>query len=434
MRYCNRCLYPENAKPTIIFDQEGVCSGCRYHENRSVLDIGWDERQEMLKTILAEAKTEAVKRGNSHDCIVPVSGGKDSHYQVWLLKKKFNMNPLLVAYNHGFNAPSGNRNLRNLVERSGCDFVRYTSSKTSVKKLSRLMLEKVGDLTWHYHAGIQTIPFQVAVARDIPLIIWGEHGFAELTGVVSLNDFVEHTRWKRKEHDMRGVEPEELLGEGALEVNDIAPFIFPTDDQLERSEIRGIYLSNFVDWNAKAHACLMRDQFGFTPVSYKRERTFNQYSKIDDHANDVHDYLKFLKFGYGRATDDASIEIRRGRLKREAGKSIVRELDPIEPSTLGFYCDFMGITIEEFYSLVDEHRDPTVWSKDESGQWRLKSSVWLGDDESAAMIEQVRPTMVDEMERTFSEKNRDLYYNSASPPKATGKREMDTRPDEFEWI
>ena len=189
MKYCSRCLYPENAKPTIIFDEEGVCSGCRYHENRKFLEIGWDERQEMLNSIFSKAKKEAKKRGNSHDCIVPVSGGKDSHYQVWLLKEKFNMNPLLVSYNHGFNAPSGNRNLRNLVERSDCDLVRYTSSKESVRKLSRLMLEKVGDLTWHYHAGIQTIPFQIAVARDIPLIVWGEHGFGELTGVVSINDY-----------------------------------------------------------------------------------------------------------------------------------------------------------------------------------------------------------------------------------------------------
>ena len=159
MKYCKRCLYPENAKPTIIFDEDGICSGCRYHESRDNLEIDWTERQEMLEEILAGAKDTAKKRGNFHDCIIPVSGGKDSHYQVWLLKEKFHMNPLLVTYNHGFNAPSGNRNLRNLVEKSGCDLIRYTAGKESVAKLSRLMLEKVGDLTWHYHAGIQTFPF-----------------------------------------------------------------------------------------------------------------------------------------------------------------------------------------------------------------------------------------------------------------------------------
>ena len=100
MRYCKRCLYPENAKPTIIFDDEGVCSGCRYHESRKHLEVDWAERQLMLEKILDEARLMARQRGNSHDCIVPVSGGKDSHFQVWLLKEKYGMNPLLVTFNH----------------------------------------------------------------------------------------------------------------------------------------------------------------------------------------------------------------------------------------------------------------------------------------------------------------------------------------------
>ena len=142
----------------------------------------------------------------------------------------------------------------------------------------------------------------------MPLIIWGEHGFAELTGVVSLEDFVEHTRWKRKEHDMRGFEPHELIGQGGIELCDIAPYVFPTDDELESTEVHGIYLSNFIDWNAKNHTKAMISRWGFSPVSYKRQRTFNLHAKLEDHSNDVHDYLKFLKFGYGRATDDASRE------------------------------------------------------------------------------------------------------------------------------
>ena len=111
MEYCARCLYPANAKPTIILDDEGVCSGCRYHESRKHLEIDWEERQEVFEEILDEAKKLARQRGNSHDCIIPVSGGKDSQFQVWLLTKKYGMNPLLVAYNHAFNAPSGAANL-----------------------------------------------------------------------------------------------------------------------------------------------------------------------------------------------------------------------------------------------------------------------------------------------------------------------------------
>jgi hypothetical protein len=211
MKYCTKCFYPENAKPTIIFDDNGVCSGCNYNQSRKDDDVDWNEREQMFIEILQEAKALALERGNSHDCIIPVSGGKDSHFQVWLLKEKYKMNPLLVSFNHGFNTRAGLRNLNNLIEKSGCDAVVYTAGKSSVRKISRYMLEKVGDLTWHYHAGIRTLPFKVAVEKNIPLIVWGEHGFAELTGLVSLKDFVEFTKWTRKEHDMRGIEAEELL-------------------------------------------------------------------------------------------------------------------------------------------------------------------------------------------------------------------------------
>src|SRR3989339_465920 len=170
MRYCARCFYPENAKPTIIFDEEGVCSGCRYHESRGKLEIDWSEREKMFEQIVEQAGKMRKARGNSHDCIIPVSGGKDSHFQVWLLKKKYGLNPLLVTFNHAYNSPAGLRNLENLVERSGCDHVRYTAGLDSVRRVSRYMLETVGDLTWHYHAGIRTFPFQVAVQYNIPLI------------------------------------------------------------------------------------------------------------------------------------------------------------------------------------------------------------------------------------------------------------------------
>ena len=310
MEYCARCLYPANAKPTIILDEEGVCSGCRYHESRDANDVDWDERREIFEQILDEARAMAKQRGNHHDCIVPVSGGKDSHFQVWILKKKYGMNPLLVTFNHTYNAPAGVRNLENLVEKSGCDLERFTAGPDSVRRISKYMLETVGDITWHYHAGIRTYPFQVAVARNIPLIVWGEHGFAELTGIVTLEDFVEFTKWTRKEHDMRGYEPDDLIGKGGITHHDVAPYVYPSDEDIARCDIRGIYMSNFFFWNAKAQGEQMIAEWDFAPVTYERERTFNLYAKIEDHANDVHDYLKYLKFGYGRATDDASMEIR----------------------------------------------------------------------------------------------------------------------------
>lgn len=429
MKYCARCMYPENAKPTIIFDEEGVCSGCRYHESRQHLEIDWEERWEMLEELAEDAKRMAKERGNAHDCIVPVSGGKDSHYQVWLLQHKLGLNPLLVTFNHAFNSPSGAANLNNLVEKSGCDLVRYTAGLNSVRKIARHMLEKVGDITWHYHAGIRTFPFQVAVERNIPLIVWGEHGFAELTGLVSLEDFVEHTRWTRKEHDMRGHEAEDLIGHNGITRADIEPYIYPSDEELERVEVRGIYLSNFIDWNAKTQTDFVIKEMGFQGVRYERDRTFNLFSKIEDHANDVHDYLKYLKFGYGRATDDASMEIRHGRMTREEGIKMVEHYDAREPSSLAFYCDFLGISVKDFYDIVEPMREQGIWEK-VGGEWCATDAIFrheITDREEAARVPQSE-------DRSLAPENNNYFYNPECPPDKCGNPDYDVKPPRFRVV
>lgn len=429
MRYCARCLYPENAKPTIIFDEQGVCSGCRYHESRSKLEIDWDERWEMLEELAEDAKRMAKERNNAHDCIIPVSGGKDSHYQAWLLREKLGLNPLLVTFNHGLNTPAGVANLENMVKKSGFDLVRYSTGPNSVRKIARHMLETVGDVTWHYHAGIRTFPFQVAVKYNIPLIVWGEHGFAELTGIVSLEDFVEHTRWATKEHDMRGHSAEDMVGHNGITRAHIEPFIYPSEDDIEKTEVRGVYLSNFVNWDAKAHAEFMMETWGFRGITFERDRTFNLYGKIEDHANDVHDYLKYLKFGYGRATDDASMEIRHGRMTREEGIAMVQRYDANEPRSLSYYCDFLGISKAAFYEMVEPMRDPLIWEK-VNGKWQVKDAVdrhEIGPREEAARVKQVEP-------RTLGPENRHMYYNPENPPEKSGIPAFDEPSLEPKWV
>jgi len=427
MRYCKKCLYPENAKPTIIFDDEGICSGCRYHESRSLQDVDWTQRWEMFERIAEEAKKMARSRGNKHDCIIPVSGGKDSHYQVWLAKEKLGLNPLLVTFNHLFNTPSGKRNLYNLVERSGCDHILVSAGLDGVRRISRYMLETVGDLTWHYHAGIRTVPFQVAVQYNIPLIIWGEHGFAELTGIVSLEDFVEFTRWTRKEHDMRGYEPQDLVGKGGIEEKHLAPYVYPSDADIARTEVRGIYLSNFIAWNAKTQAEQMIKAWNFGPVTFEKERTFNLHSKIEDHANDVHDYLKYVKFGYGRATDDASMEIRHGRLSRPEGRRLIARYDANVPTTLDFYCEFLGISVGQFHDLIARMRDPRIWEK--------KGSEWVARQSAADDAEVEQAALSNEFaDYTFSESNRQLYFNPERPPLKSGVSALDASSPTFQLM
>jgi len=410
LRFCKSCLYPENGKPTIFFDEEGICSGCRFHQNKSAVDspIDWDKRYKLFQEIILDMKKRAKSSGSPHDCLIPISGGKDSHFQVFQLKK-LGLNPLLLSFNHSYNSPAGNANLRNLVDKSGFDHIRYTIGRSTASKLSRLMLEKNGDLTWHYHAGILSLPSMVAYKMKIPYVVWGDQGFAELTGVLNPDDIIEFTNWNRIEHAMRGLYKEDLYNMGLTD-SDIWLFDYPSAKQIADIDLRGIYISNFLRWDAKEQTEIMIKEHGFNPVSYDRERTFNLYAKTEDHAQEVHDYLKFLKFGYGRGTDDATTEIRYGRLKRDEAIDLAIKYDRKTPSSLNFYCNLMNISINKFYEIIEPMRDEEAWKKNNSGKWELISKLEDSRGISKEIFKQ------NDEEHIFSKKNRALYYNPQNPP------------------
>jgi hypothetical protein len=191
------------------------------------------------------------------------------------------------------------------------------------------------------------------------------------------DDFVEFTKKKRQEHSMRGFEPEDLLDESdcPLTPYDLAPFFYPSDEEIEDVGVRGIYLSNYISWNARAQTEFVIDELGFE-TAQERERTFNIYDKLDDvHANGLHDYLKYLKFGYGRATDDASTEIRHGRMTREHGIEMVATYDHVRPSDTDIFLEATGMTEGEILEMIEPMRDPRIWEKDADGDWRTKDSI-----------------------------------------------------------
>ncbi len=397
MEYCKRCVYPANAKPGIVFDDHGICSGCRSFEakttHRSLID--WPQRERRLRNLLEDYRERQRAKGNPYDCIVPVSGGKDSHFQVYVVKERYGLNPLLVSYNHSFNTPLGIRNLTNLVDRMDCNLLRFTTAPGSAKRIARAMLHRVGDVTWHYHAGIMTFPIRAAVQYDVPLMIWGEEGFSELVGMYNIDDYVEFTKKKRQEHSMRGFEPEDLLLEPGCGLTryDLAPFFYPSDEDLERVGVRGIYLSNFMPWDGRTQAEFVIEKLGFETAQI-RDRTFNIYAKTDDiHANGLHDYLKYLKFGYGRATDDASNEVRHGRMTRERAIEMVERYDHVRPSDMDVFLSSVGMAESELLAAIEPMRDPAIWSREGSGAWHTKDSVARHRDDTG--VEEARIPLAD---------------------------------------
>lgn len=369
MRYCKRCLYPENHPLHLVFDEEGVCSGCRVHEEKDA--PGWEERARKLESILEQYRSNS---GRNYDCIIPVSGGRDSYFIVHTIKNVYKMNPLLVSYNHHYNTRRGLRNYAYLKTLFNCDAVEMVVEPGKVKKITRASLSRMGSMYWHVLAGSTVFPVQAAVRFKVPLIIWGHHQGLDQVGMFSHHDEVEMTRKYRKEHDLMGCEAEDLLaGDSALSEFDVLPYVYPHDKELEKTGVRGIYLGNYIRWDSKAQHEKMIDGFGYETT--QQQRTFDTYNDVDcHHYSGIHDYIKFLKWGYGKATDHASREIRLKRMTRQEGIELVRRYQDVKPADLPLFLGWLGMSETEFYSHVDKFRDPRVWKKSGS-RWELQDSV-----------------------------------------------------------
>lgn len=371
MKYCKRCLYPENHPFGIILDREGVCSGCRVHEEKDVID--WAERSGKLKKILDEFRN---KDGKNYDCIIPVSGARDSYFIVHTIKNVYKMHPLLVTYNKQYNTKVGIRNLSYLKTLLGCDLLTLTVSPKTVKKITKTTVEKLGSIYWHCIAGQTVFPIQTAVRFKIPLIIWGAHQGCDQVGMFSHLDEVEMTRKYRKDHDLMGLEAEDLVGINGITDSDVAPFKYPHDKEIEEVGVRGIYLNNYIRWDSKKQHELMIGKYGYETSEQKR--TFDTYNDVDCfNYSDLHDYIKFLKWGYGKATDHASREIRLKRLTREEGVSLVKKYQNMQPSKkiIKLFLDWLGMSEKEFFGHIDSMRNREIWQKDKTGKWKLTDSV-----------------------------------------------------------
>jgi N-acetyl sugar amidotransferase len=365
MKYCNNCLYPI-VSVNLILDDEGVCSACRMQEQfDEITPEFWQQKEIKFKELVEKAKA---KSDSNYDCVIPVSGGKDSYFQVHKALE-YGLKPLLVTY-HGNNyLPEGQRNLDRMREKLNVDCLVFGPSIDTLKRLNKGCFELMGDMNWHGHAGIKTYPMQIAVRFKIPLVIWGEITWS-ISGMFDPDDYVQYNKRTVFEHDMRGYTIKDMIEKiPSLTPKDLAWLQMPSDKEIEEAGTVGIYIGNFFKWDPNKHAYDMKEKYDFEFAEHPFERTYRIMSNLDDmHENGAHDYLKFIKFGYGRATDHTSKDIRSGYMDREKGKEIVLSMDHLKPRDLKRWYEYTGVSEEEFDVIADKFRDPRVWWI-ENGEW-----------------------------------------------------------------
>jgi N-acetyl sugar amidotransferase len=364
---CRRCLYTEDHPLGLTLDLEGICSGCRVHEEKDRLD--WDVRWRRLQDLVAPYR---VADGSTYDCIVPVTGAGDSHFIVHLVKERLGMNPLLVSYNKYFNTALGIRNLANLRIRFDCDLLLQNVNPVSVKKITRATLRQFGSMYWHCLAGQTVFPVQTAVRYKVPLILWGAHQGLEQVGMFSHEHDVEMSRRYRKDHDLMGHEADDLPTIfDTLNEDDIWQYRYPDDASLHAVGVRGIYLGNFVRWDPKAQHEQMVASHGYQGAAFAR--TFDTYDHVDCwNYMDLHDHLKLAKHGYSRVTDHACREIRHGRLTREQGMQWVAACTRAPLQHMDKFCAWLGVEPRGLDFIVDCHRNPRHWLETAPGRWTLR--------------------------------------------------------------
>jgi N-acetyl sugar amidotransferase len=327
-------------KPDLLIDEEGICNACRSFEQRA--DVDWDKRKQELSTILDRYRSN---NGYNYDCIIPVSGGKDSHYQT-IRVLEMGMNPLCVTATTDKLSDIGRRNIENLKEQ-GVDYIEVTPNPVVRRKINRLALNQVGDISWPEHVAIFTIPVRIAVQFNIPLIIWGENSQNEYGGpAAAAENNVLTRRWLEEFGGLQGLRVSDLIGQAEVEPRHLIQYSYPSDEELQRVGVTGIFLGHYLPWDGYGNA-LFSQAHGFETYHKSVEGSLVNYENLDNVQTGIHDYFKFLKYGFGRATDLACMHVRRGRLSRDDALKLVKKHDGKFP------WEYLGVSLEEVLEDID---------------------------------------------------------------------------------
>ncbi len=374
MRRCKTCVETDT-RPTMEFDEEGICLPCRSVSLSANEKINWDERTKVLEDIVTWGKEH---KGSGYDCIIGVSGGKDSTRQA-LFAKELGMNPLLVSYNYPPEQQTiiGAENLANLVE-LGFDVIRITPSPFISKALMKECFYKLGNLFNASELALYASLPRTAIAYKIPLIFLGENpGLAFGTDVGS-KDY--NGNQMRKMNTLQGGDPHRFKTDWMSD-KDLYWYRYPLDDDRERADLRIVYMGYFLDdFNdhsnaayAMKHGLKIREGEDAQPDNIGGTGT---WTALDDDFVIVNQMLKYMKFGFGKATQEAGVSIRAGLMSRQEGMEIVKAYDgKCAPKYIKQFCSYIDIDEDEFWRVAEGFRDQQFFQKDEENNWQLKDEL-----------------------------------------------------------
>lgn len=361
MKFCTKCVMPDT-KPDLHFDGNGVCDACKSQEAKN-LDIDWKQREGEFLELVRKYKVHP-----DYDCVIGVSGGKDSTYQV-IKVLELGLNPLCVVFEPTIPTKIGRRNLENL-NNLGVDLIHIKRNPIVYKKLAKEAFIRTGDNEWQNHLGIFTTVPKVAVSFNIPLIIWGESPQIEYGGPASSKTRNKLDRqWLEEFGGLLGNRINDMIGVEGLTSKDLSLYMYPSDEQINQVGVTGLFLGYYFKWDLR-EVLRKSVEHGFSIQDRRVETTYESFENLDCYSNHVHDYLKYVKYGFGRATDNACLDVRLGYISRDEAVRLVRKYDGIPPQkAIKKYLDYTGFTKVQFDKIVDSFTNKRIFKRDENGNF-----------------------------------------------------------------
>jgi N-acetyl sugar amidotransferase len=394
VRYCRRCVM-SNQRPAsspefkhtkdrkvthLHIGEDDICDACRYAVKKEQID--WEQRERALLALLDKHR----RSDGAYDCVVPGSGGKDSCYAAHLLKYKYGMNPLTVTWPPILYTDIGRQNFLNWIQIGGFDNVSFKPNGRVQKLLTRLAIENLLHPFQTFILGQKNLAPKLALKFGVPLVFYGEseaeYGNPVAETNTSLRDRSYYAAQNTDALVLGGVTVKDLIEQHDVRRSDITPYLPPTEEELGRCQIEVHYLGYYIKWTPQEAYYHSVENCGFEANPVRTEGTYSKYNSLDDKIDGLHYYTTWIKFGLGRASYDASQEIRNRHLTREEGVALVKRFDGEFPARyFQEVMEYIGLEAERFRALCDQHRSPHLWVKD--GEWRLRHPVWAAAAETA---------------------------------------------------
>lgn len=387
--FCKRCVM-SNQRPASIpefrhtpdrkgakylhIDEEGICDACRHAEEKERID--WEQREKELVALL-----DQYRRNDGHyDCLVPGSGGKDSAMQAHILKYKYNMHPLTCTWPPILYTDYGWQNFKSWLEIGGFDNVSFRPNPKTQKLLTKLSIQNLLHPFQTFILGQKNLGPKIALQYDIPLIFYGEneaeYGNPLADNATSLRDKSYFAMSNFNDMYLAGLPVSELMDKYKIDKVDLDSYLPANYQDLEKSKIEVHYLGYYLKWTPQEAYYYAVENTGFQARPFRTEGTYSKYNSIDDKIDDLHYFTTHVKYGLGRASYDASQEIRNHHLTREEGVELVRQFDGELPTHyFREVLDYIGLDTEEFMDLCDQFRPEHLW-ENVQGKWKLKHTVW----------------------------------------------------------